>query len=491
MGCRRSSISGASTTCAKAVRSSSGATAAGFRAVEASTCAEPLPIIWPLLGRHIAFHRRLVDLTGSVKAALLLSQSIYWTRRGRDIARSGGWFHKTAEQWTWETCLSPREQGSARDVLRGLSFLEERRLGVPARGHFRLDLDQLGHRLSARIAADPRSIDWHDMVVVAELLGPAVAYHRTLAGIGGGVHAGLLLSRALYLTRNQSARDLDAWICNSTARWSEELGLTRRELENARRDLLRNGLWEEALRGVPPSLVARVRLDDLLSRLTQGVSGDPFGAARAAAPGCGKAAGRFPQNGKSSMWQPHILVSTKAPSQIRQKRQSVYVLSTSESVQPQHRACEANPQSEGDQAADRAAGGGGDLIFPEEMLPQECAAARMLLQGSGEQAQALVDELAGRLQANGVRGGSVAYLRGLITRAEAGTFVPELGPRIASERSQRQQAVEQRRAHEAEERRHEAERATPEYQARIRAQREKLSQLRDDMKQRMAGGRPR
>ena len=125
------------------------------------------------------------------------------------------------------------------------------------------------------------------------------------------------------------------------------------------------------------------------------------------------------------------------------------------------------------------------------MLPQECAAARMLLQGSGEQAQALVDELAGRLQANGVRGGSVAYLRGLITRAEAGTFVPELGPRIASERSQRQQAVEQRRAHEAEERRHEAERATPEYQARIRAQREKLSQLRDDMKQRMAGGRPR
>jgi hypothetical protein len=34
-------------------------------------------------GRHIAFHRRLVDLTASVKAALLLSQSIYWTRHGQ------------------------------------------------------------------------------------------------------------------------------------------------------------------------------------------------------------------------------------------------------------------------------------------------------------------------------------------------------------------------------------------------------------------------
>ncbi|MGE5721007.1 MAG: hypothetical protein ACM3YM_00975, partial [Sphingomonadales bacterium] len=48
--------------------------------------AAPLSLIWPLLGRHIAFHRRLVDLTASVKAALLLSQSIYWTRHGRDIA---------------------------------------------------------------------------------------------------------------------------------------------------------------------------------------------------------------------------------------------------------------------------------------------------------------------------------------------------------------------------------------------------------------------
>ena len=33
--------------------------AAGFDAA-------PLSVIWPLLGRHIAFHRRLVDLTSSV-----------------------------------------------------------------------------------------------------------------------------------------------------------------------------------------------------------------------------------------------------------------------------------------------------------------------------------------------------------------------------------------------------------------------------------------
>ena len=53
---------------------------------QAGTQIRDLAIIWPLLGRHIAFHRRLVDLTANVKAALLLSQTIYWTRHGRDIA---------------------------------------------------------------------------------------------------------------------------------------------------------------------------------------------------------------------------------------------------------------------------------------------------------------------------------------------------------------------------------------------------------------------
>jgi hypothetical protein len=91
-----------------------------------------LATLWPLLGRHIAFHRRLVDLTANVKAALLLSQSIYWTRHGRDIAQTGGWFLKTTEQWQMETGLSAREQATAREVLRELAILSEQRVGIPA-----------------------------------------------------------------------------------------------------------------------------------------------------------------------------------------------------------------------------------------------------------------------------------------------------------------------------------------------------------------------
>ena len=256
---------------------------------EQSTHAPPLPIIWSLLGRHIAFHRRLVDLTDSVKAALLLSQSIYWTRRGRDIAQSGGWFHKTTEQWAWETGLTHKEQRLARDVLKNLALMDERRMGVPPRVHFRLLMEQLGNRLSDRTAGVPRSVNWQDAAMVAKMLGPSVAYHRTLADIGGGVHAGLMLSRALYRTRLQTARKHDAWISNSAALWCEEIGLSRREQQTARRDLARIGVWRDALRGMPSRLVGRISLDRLLSLLT----GDAPAAAQdpccTAAPVCGEA----------------------------------------------------------------------------------------------------------------------------------------------------------------------------------------------------------
>ena len=458
------------------------------RGREAAFDAAPLSVIWPLLGRHIAFHRRLVDLTSSVKAALLLSQSAYWTRHGRDIAQTGGWFHKTTEQWEWETGLSAKEQATAREVLRGLALLDDQRMGIPARLHFRLNVDELGMRLADRIASHPHAADWSDRVVLAELLGPSVAFHRTLAGVAGGVHAGLMLSRALHLTRLQVRHRLDHWIASSAARWFEEIGLTRREQETARRDLVRTGLWEECLRGIPPSLVARIRLDCLLALLTDDASAARSLGSRIAEPDRGVAADKGSPNVESRLRQPRSLVSPKPPDQFRPIRQhgsaeSAVLLmnhSTGESLQPQNTASSANPP-------DTEAGG--ELIFPEQMLPDERQAARLLLRRCGDQAQCLLDELAGRLQVRGVRLSPVAYLRGLIARAAAGSFVPELGPRVAAEREQRQKEALRRREREAEEQRLAAERATPEYQAKALAQRQKVRQMIDELKARMGTNR--
>lgn len=305
----------------------------------------PLSVIWPLLGRHIAFHRRLVDLTSSVKAALLLSQSIYWTRHGRDIAETDGWFHKTTEQWAFETGLSAKEQASAREVLRNLALLEDQRMGIPARLHFRLSVDELGARLAERIAGHPHAADWSDRAVLAELLGPSVAFHRTLAGIAGGVHAGLMLSRTLHLTRLQSRRRLDHWIASSAARWFEEIGLTRCEHENARRDLVRTGLWEECLRGIPPSLVARIRLDCLLALLTDDASAARKTSSRGVNPDSGVAAAKVSPRSESRLWHPHSQVLPKPPDQFRPTRE--HGSAESAVLLMNHSTSESQPQNTG------------------------------------------------------------------------------------------------------------------------------------------------
>ena len=56
-----------------------------------------------LLDRPIAYHRVFVTLTGSVKAAVLLSQAVYWQKRAK---QTDGWWYKTAEDWEDETVLS-------------------------------------------------------------------------------------------------------------------------------------------------------------------------------------------------------------------------------------------------------------------------------------------------------------------------------------------------------------------------------------------------
>lgn len=441
-----------------------------------------LAIIWPLLGRHIAFHRRLVDLTASVKAALLLSQTIYWTRHGRDIARTGGWFRKTTEQWEMETGLSAKEQTTARAVLCELALLDERRLGMPAKLHFRLCVDQLGALLTDRIGKASGGLDWDDGVAVAQLLGPSLAYHRTLAGIGGGVHAGLLLSRALHLIRLQSKRQQGGWVWRTAIQWAEETGLTRREQETTRRSLRLAGFWEEVLTGIPPRLLVRIRLDGLLARLAGGEQDRVDRIAASSYPDGGISARRFPQKRAAGWRESHSLVLPKAPNQLHRNSRN----SSAESANPYVQ------RSTGDSVQPLPTGGvncdqvglpcGGELIFPEALLPEERAAARLLVRHCADQAQALLDELSARMQAKSVRTSPIAYLRGLVRRADAGGFVPELGLRVAAARQRHHGELILRQQRAAEAQRMAAEQATPEHQLKVEKRRTQIREMLEAMR---------
>lgn len=102
--------------------------------------------LWEILQRPIAFHPAFVRISGSIKAGLLLSQAFYWQNRTTDPA---GWFFKTQEEWERETCLTRREQETAREHLRTAGLLEEERRGIPARLYYRINIERFKTALNA------------------------------------------------------------------------------------------------------------------------------------------------------------------------------------------------------------------------------------------------------------------------------------------------------------------------------------------------------
>jgi len=85
-----------------------------------------------------------------------------------------------------------------------------------------------------------------------------------------------------------------------------------------------------------------------------------------------------------------------------------------------------------------------ELIFPACISLELQPAARRLLAPLNGQAQALLDELAGRMATQQIKN-PIAYLRGLVQRAKAGGFMPEAGIAVAAARH-RQEEIRQAKA---------------------------------------------
>lgn len=90
--------------------------------------------------RPVAYYPKLVKVTGSVNAAIFLSQLGYWTPKAAD---PDGWVYKTQAEWETETGLSRWEQETARRQLRERGVLSEIKRGMPARLFFQIDVEAL------------------------------------------------------------------------------------------------------------------------------------------------------------------------------------------------------------------------------------------------------------------------------------------------------------------------------------------------------------
>ncbi len=74
-----------------------------------------------------------------VNAGVLLSQLLYWHGKGKKKP----WTYKTIEEMRLETGLSLTQQKTAIKVLVKHGILETKLKGVPAKRHFKLDLEKL------------------------------------------------------------------------------------------------------------------------------------------------------------------------------------------------------------------------------------------------------------------------------------------------------------------------------------------------------------
>lgn len=92
------------------------------------------------LGNPIAYYSTLARIPGGVEDSLFVSQFFYWYDKGHNPE---AWIYKTQDEISEETGLTRRNQETARKQLRKIGVLEEKRIGIPERLTYRLNLDVL------------------------------------------------------------------------------------------------------------------------------------------------------------------------------------------------------------------------------------------------------------------------------------------------------------------------------------------------------------
>ena len=110
-------------------------------------------LIAAMLGeRPIAYYPILARSLKSVTGAIFLSQLLYWTPRTKN---PDGWVYKTRADIHDETALTRDEQETARKALLRVRVIEEKRRGVPATMHYRVNMPRLRELLMGIVAQPP------------------------------------------------------------------------------------------------------------------------------------------------------------------------------------------------------------------------------------------------------------------------------------------------------------------------------------------------
>ena len=94
--------------------------------------------------------RIFIDLTGDLKAALFLSQCVYWSDRGK---RPDGSFYKTHEEWKEETGLTRHEVDRCREKVADFVTTEIHRANSKPTVHYYVNVIAIASAIGVMLSA--------------------------------------------------------------------------------------------------------------------------------------------------------------------------------------------------------------------------------------------------------------------------------------------------------------------------------------------------
>lgn len=97
-----------------------------------------------------------------------------------------------------------------------------------------------------------------------EFLDRPIAFHRPFVKLGIGITGALMLSQAIYWSRRTNA---SGYFYKTQAEWEDETGMTRRELDTARKKLRELSILEEKKQGVPCRIFYKINEPNLIAQL--------------------------------------------------------------------------------------------------------------------------------------------------------------------------------------------------------------------------------
>lgn len=117
-----------------------------------------------------------------------------------------------------------------------------------------------------------------------EFLDRPIAFHRPFVKLGIGITGALMLSQAIYWSRRTNA---SGYFYKTQSEWEDETGMTRRELDTARKKLRELGILEEKKQGVPCRIFYRINEPTLIELLRHSSLAECAKQCSTKAPSCG------------------------------------------------------------------------------------------------------------------------------------------------------------------------------------------------------------